>query len=187
MLRSRLRLAVAFILLLIPLLWWGLVTTDSGDEPAVQSSQDRVDFFIREATITHWNEQGEVAQELTSPLMRHFPELKDMHFDTPVTRIPQEQGGEFHVLAQEGRMPDSQKRIELAGNVRLYDNPPSGDNTEMLTEQLTLYPPRNYAQTNQPVRVVRGPDHTESRGMEVFFDEQRVELLSEVKGTYHAN
>jgi lipopolysaccharide export system protein LptC len=27
----------------------------------------------------------------------------------------------------------------------------------------------------------------ESQGMEVFFDEQRVELLSEVKGTYHAN
>ncbi|MET4000166.1 LPS export ABC transporter periplasmic protein LptC [Marinobacterium sp. MBR-109] len=187
MLQSRLRLAIALILLLVPLLWWGFASTRLSDEPILDNSAARIDFFVREARITRWNPSGEMAQELNSPLMRHYPEPAEMLFDKPITLIPREQGGELRILAQEGRMPDSQERIVLAGDVQLHDNPPSGSASEMLTERLTLYPPRDYAHTDLPVRVIRGQDHTEGRGMEVFFDEQRVELLSEVKGTYHAN
>ncbi len=187
MLQSRLRLSIALILLLVPLLWWGFASTRLNDEPLLDNGAARIDFFVREARITRWNQNGEMAQELSSPLMRHYPEPGEMLLDNPTTLIPREQSGEFRILAQEGRMPDSQERIVLAGDVQLHDNPPSGSASEMLTERLTLYPPRDYAHTDLPVRVIRGLDHMESQGMEVFFDEQRVELLSEVKGTYHAN
>jgi len=187
MLQSRLRLAIALTLLLVPLLWWGLSSTHLNDQPAVDNSAARIDFFVREAKVTRWDREGSAQQELSTPLMRHYADTEEMHLASPVTLIPGEQGGSVRIQAQEGRMPDSQERIVLAGDVQLHDNPPSGSATEMLTEQLTLYPPRDYAQTDLPVRVTRGKDHTESRGMEVFFDEQRIELLSEVKGTYHAN
>jgi len=187
MLQSRLRLAISLILLLVPLLWWGLASTDSHREPIPEASAERADFFIREARITRWDPQGDLAQTLESPLVRHYPDSGEIHLSTPRALIPGEQGNDFQIQALEGRMPDSQERITLAGDVQLHDNPPSGRITEMQTEQLILYPPRNYAHTDQPVRVTQGPDYTESRGMEVFFDEQRVELLSEVKGTYHAN
>jgi len=187
MLQSRLRLAISLILLLVPLLWWGLSSTDTGDKAAVSPGKERTDFFIRSARITRWDMAGEIAQELESPLLRHYPDAAEMHLESPRARIPDEPGKDFHIQAREGRMPDSQERIILAGDVLLHDNPPSGRLTEMRTELLTLYPPRDYAHTDQPVRVTRGPDYTDSRGMEIFFDEQRVELLSEVKGTYHAN
>jgi len=187
MLQSRLRLAISLILLLVPLLWWGFSATAPRREPTPGPDTEQTDFFIRDARITRWNLQGEVAQTLASPLIRHYPDAGEMHLNAPRARIPGEQGNDIHIQAREGRMPDSQERIILAGDVLLHDNPPSGRVTEMQTEQLTLYPPRDYAHTDQPVRVTQGPDHTESRGMEVYFDEQRVELLSEVKGTYHAN
>lgn len=187
MLQSQLRLAIALIMLLVPLLWWGLVSTGLNDDPIIEPGADRIDFFIREARITRWDNNGAIAQTLNSPLLRHYPESEEMHFDTPQMLIPREQGADFRIFANEGRMPDSQERIVLAGDVQLHDNPASGSAAIMLTEQLTLYPPRDYAHTDLPVKVTRDRDHTQGRGMEVFFDEQRVELLSEVKGTYHAN
>lgn len=187
MLQSRLRLAISLLLLLVPLLWWGLSSTETERKPAVSPDRERADFFIRSARITRWDMTGEIAQELESPLLRHYPEAAEMLMKQPRARIPDEQGNDLHIQAREGRMPDSQERIILAGDVLLHDNPPSGQLTEMRTDLLTLYPPRDYAHTDQPVRVTRGPDYTDSRGMEIYFDEQRVELLSEVKGTYHAN
>ncbi|MDY6891237.1 MAG: LPS export ABC transporter periplasmic protein LptC [Pseudomonadota bacterium] len=187
MLQGRLRLFIALVLLLVPLLWWGFSSAPLSDAPLANRGAERIDFFIRQARITHWNRQGETAQKLNAPLLRHYPEPGELRLDDPVVLIPREQGGEFRVLARQGRMPDSQERIILAGEVQLHDNPPSGSGSELLTERLTLYPPRDYAETDLPVKVVRDKDVTTSHGMEVFFDQQRIELLSEVTGRYHAN
>lgn len=186
MLNQRQRLLTAAALIAAPLLWWGLITPE---EPLISATGDhikRVDFFVREAEITRWHDNGNTGQVMTTPLMRHYPASKQMELTKPVTQVPREGGGEYRIQAASGTLPDSQTQILLAGNVKLHDNPASGLPTLMTTDELTLYPPRDYAHTEHPVQVQRGTDTTSAIGMDVFFDQQRIDLLSDVKGEYHA-
>ncbi len=185
MLSQRQRLLIAVALVAAPLVWWGLITPEDS-APATDSAQvEQVDFFIRNAEITRWQDDGSIGQVLTTPLMQHYPERATMQLETPVTRVPGNEGGHYLLSADQGSLPDSQEQILLAGNVRLQDNPATGLPGLMTTDQLILYPPRDYAHTDHPVRMQRGADTTSAVGMDLFFDQQRIDLLSDVKGEYH--
>lgn len=108
-----------------------------------------------------------------------------MELETPVTRVPRDDSGHYLLSADRGTLPDSREQILLAGNVQLHDNPAAGLPGQVTTDQLTLYPPRDYAHTDHPVQMQRGTDTTSAVGMDLFFDQQRIELLSDVKGEYH--
>ena len=169
-----------------PLVWWGVITPEETEDVTSNMPAEQVDFFIRTAEITRWQEDGSIGQVLTTPMMQHYPEHSLMQLEAPVTRVPREAGGNYLLSADQGTMPDSQEQILLAGDVQLHDNPAAGVPGLMTTDELTLYPPRDYAHTDHPVRMQRGPDTTSAVGMDLFFDQQRIDLLSDVKGEYHA-
>ncbi|GAA0689557.1 hypothetical protein GCM10009104_15070 [Marinobacterium maritimum] len=185
MLSQRQRLLITATLVAAPLLWWGLITPEENAPLTGDTPVEQVDFFIRNAEITRWQDDGTVAQLLTTPLMQHYPEQAAMRLETPVTRVPGKAGGHYLLSADQGTLPDSRQQILLAGNVQLHDNPAAGQPSLMTTDQLTLYPPRDYAHTDHPVRMQRGSDTTSAVGMDLFFDQQRIDLLSDVKGEYH--
>jgi LPS export ABC transporter protein LptC len=185
MLSQRPRLLIAAALIAAPLLWWGLVTPDDSEHVTTDGQVEQVDFFIRAAEVTRWKEDGSIAQVLTTPLMQHYPKQAAMQLDSPVTRVPRDNGGHYLLSANQGTLPDTQDEILLAGDVQLHDNPVAGLPGLMTTDQLTLYPPRDYAHTDLPVQMQRGQDNTTAVGMDVFFDQQRIDLLSDVKGVYH--
>ncbi len=187
MLSQRQRLLITAALVAAPLLWWGLITPTT-DAPSVSdTAAEQVDFFIRSAEITRWRDDGAIGQVLTTPLMQHYPEQAAMQLENPVTRVPGSGGGHYLLSADRGTLPDTQDQILLAGNVELHDNPAAGPSGLMTTDQLTLYPPRDYAHTDDPVRMQRGADTTSATGMDLFFDQQRIDLLSDVKGEYHVH
>lgn len=186
MLNQRLRLLIAAVLVATPLLWWGLVSPDRTSAPAPAADRERVDFFIRGAEVTRWQADGSVAQILTTPLLQHYPARAAMELDTPQLHMPGADRGHYLLRAERGTMPDARNRILLAGDVQLHDNPAADVPGRLYTDRLTLYPPRDYGHTDQPVRIERGADITTAVGMELFFDQQRIELLSDVKGEYHA-
>ncbi|MBA4503119.1 LPS export ABC transporter periplasmic protein LptC [Marinobacterium marinum] len=185
MLSQRQRLLIAAVLIAAPLLWWGLVTPDQSEPSSAAGPVEQVDFFIRNAEITRWQDDGSIGQVLTTPLMRHYPAREEMHLSTPEVQMPRGDGGFYLLNADEGTLPDSQEQILLAGNVQLHDNPTAGPGALMTTDRMTLYPPRDYAHTDDPVQMLRGTDTTSAVGMDLFFDQQRIELLSNVKGEYH--
>ncbi|GAA0788158.1 LPS export ABC transporter periplasmic protein LptC [Marinobacterium sediminicola] len=185
MLSQRQRLLIAATLVAAPLFWWGLGSPEDSDSQVSSTSVEQVDFFIRSAEITRWKNDGNVGQILTTPLMQHYPDRAAMILETPLTRVPAAADREYLLSADEGTLPDSQEQILLAGNVQLHDNPATGLPGLVTTDQLTLYPPRDYAHTDQPVLIKRGQDTTSAIGMDLYFDQQRIDLLSDVKGEYH--
>ncbi|MBV0933071.1 LPS export ABC transporter periplasmic protein LptC [Marinobacterium weihaiense] len=185
MLSQRQRLLTAAVLISAPLLWWGLHTPQETLPSATAPRVEAVDFFVRGAEITRWQDDGRTGQIMTTPLMRHFPAREQMELTMPLTRVPGADGGEYRIQAECGILPDSQNEVLLAGGVQLHDNPASGLPARLHTDTLTLYPPRDFAHTDAQVMVERGSDSTSATGMDVFFDQQRIDLLSGVKGEYH--
>ncbi len=187
MLNQRWRLVIAATLLTPPLLWlgWSGPTTHLPQPPS--GDEENVDFFIEQAQITRWQEDGTEANQISTVRMRHLPDLSLTRLDQPEVLVPtDDNSAPYRLKADTGEVPDSHQQVELAGNVLLHDNPQSEATIQLSTEQLTLYPDQNRAFTERTVQVQRGQDTTEALGMDVYFEEQRIELLSDVKGVYHA-
>lgn len=187
MLNQRWRLAVVATLLTPPLLWLGWSGPTVNTPAPSGGAEENVDFFIEQARITRWQEDGSEAHQINTELMQHLPELSLTRLHNPEVNVPgQGEATPYRLRADTGEVPDSHEQVELAGGVLLHDNSQSEATVKLSTEQLTLYPAEERAHTAQIVRVERGDDTTEALGMDVYFEEQRIELLSDVKGVYHA-
>jgi lipopolysaccharide export system protein LptC len=79
---------------------------------------------------------------------------------------------------------ESNDKLTLKGNVVVVQILKNGGPRELKTSVLYLEPSRRYAQTDKPVIITDASGTINATGMKIFFDEQRVELLSTVVGRY---
>lgn len=183
---ARIRLVIVILLLASTSFYWGLFGTHQ--KPITQLSEDpnRIDFFIRDAFITVFNEQGSIAHHVESPLLQHLPAPEWTLLELPVITRPND-AGFLQISSDHAKMLDDDSEIELAGNVKVIDNSLSDSPWILTTSILTFLPPENYAQTAAPVLIVQGKQRTDAIGMKAWFSEHQVDLLSEVSGYYVPN
>lgn len=79
---------------------------------------------------------------------------------------------------------DSNDKLTLIGNVVVKQILENGEPSELQTSILYLEPSRRYAQTDKPVIITDARGTINATGMKIFFDEQRIELLSKVVSRY---
>jgi lipopolysaccharide export system protein LptC len=183
--RARLLLALATVTPV--LLYWGFAGTDLSTEPDQRlDTPSSFDFFMRDATTTYWNRDGDIDYRWQTPELRHFPQRKGSELVAPTATQPTDDGGAYKMRANEGWIEDDQSQIALAGDVEVHHNPQTGPGSVLTTSTLNLYPPRDFARTDAPATLTRGNDRTDTVGLEVYFDERRVEMLSNVQGRYDA-
>ena len=78
----------------------------------------------------------------------------------------------------------SKDTLTLKGNVVVVQTHKNGEASELRTSVLYLEPSRRYAHTDKPVTINDAGGTIKATGMKIFFNEQRVELLSAVIGRY---
>ncbi|WP_409523269.1 LPS export ABC transporter periplasmic protein LptC [Nitrincola sp. MINF-07-Sa-05] len=183
----RLRILLALLIMVPLLLFWGffgIPTETSSERPPLP---DEVDFFIRDARIQLFGVDGQLQQEITTPLVQHLPGLEQVQMMTPVLTQSRADGSVLEIIADEAWMLDDESKIELAGDVQVIDNPVQGTPIIMTTSVLALFPPQDFASTEAAVTLTDGQSRTDAIGMQAWFSERRVELLSEVRGIYVKN
>lgn len=184
---GRLRLVVALAIITPLLLWWGLGGNSlPKNETARKDTDASFDFYMHDAKTSYWGEDGAFLRSWETPELLHYPTLKSSKLLTLSTLMPQEEGGTYKMRANEGWVMDDQSKIQLAGDVEVNHNPQSGAGSVLTTSTLSIYPPRDYAETDAPATLTREGERTDTTGLEVYFDERRVELLSNVRGRYDA-
>lgn len=180
---ARWRLILGLLILVITAIYWAFLGTPSSTNRGSSTDPNRVDFFISEAFITTFNPQGEMEKILTTPLLQHFPGQERTTFETPLLTLPGETG-DTQISSDQGFSLDDETKIELAGNVRVIDNSGSDVPWVLTTTVLTFLPPENFAETDAAVQIIQGKNRTDAIGMNVWFNERQVDLLSEVRGYY---
>lgn len=184
---NRIRLLIAVAFTTPALIYWGFsgttLPTETGPTSDTPSS---FDFFMRDATTTYWNRDGQIDYRWQATELRHYPQRKGSELNAPIASQPTESGGTYKMRANEGWMEDDQSQIALAGAVEVHHNPLTGPGSVLTTSTLNLYPPRDFARTDAPATLIRGNDRTDTVGLEVYFEEHRVEMLSNVQGRYDA-
>ena len=183
---TRLRLIIAFLILTLAGLYLALFDTPKEGPADRLDDSKRVDFFVRDALITKFNAQGDIEHIIHSPLLQHFPGKELTRLEQPHLIMPGDLG-DMQISSDEGFFLDDDSKIELAGNVQVIDNSISEIPWILSTSILTFLPPDNYAETDAAVRITQGRNQTDAVGMQVWFNEHQVDLLSEVRGYYVAN
>jgi len=184
---ARIRLLIALAIVTPVLIYWGVSGDSRPQHPGGAGEGDAgIDFFMRDARTVYWSAEGERAREWQTPELNHYPQRARSELQTPETSMPTDDGGLYKIRANEGWIIDDQSQIQLAGDVEVNHNPQSGPAGILTTDSLTIYPPRNFARTDEPATLVRDGERTDTVGLEVYFDQQRIELLSHVRGRYNA-
>lgn len=181
---ARLKLITGLALLLSALVYWGFFGGPSEILSGDPDDPTRVDFFIRDAYITTFDENGQLSRIIESPHLQHFPAPELMTLTSPLITLPRDDRGDTQISSDLGSMPDDESKIELAGNVRVIDNSAAQTPWVLTTSVLTLLPPEDYAETDAPVQIQQGINRTDAIGMQAWLKEQRIDLLSDVRGYY---
>lgn len=147
-------------------------------------SEERPDYFINGLVAVETNEQGKLSQRVEAAHLAHMPDTNVSLLEQPRLEVFRDNKVEWRAESREGQI-FGQQELLLSGNVELRQ-PGAKVPVWLNTESLRLFPQRHYAETDQAVVLRRGNSRVDGTGLELYGDEQRLVLLSKVRG-HHEN
>lgn len=160
------------------------------EEPSEKAVQEAPAFFMSDFVSSHFNEQGELAQRLTGTRADHYqPTGKASEKDYTVVLdfkadIYNSGQAPWHIVAHKGHATHKGERIELTGQVHLYQNDPIKGTTELFTEKLIYFTKRQIAETDTPVKIVSPQGVTTASKLNANLKTEIFTLTNKVKGIY---
>lgn len=145
------------------------------------------DFFMDNPRIRQLNEQGRPVYELTSDKATHQVNSDITELDEP--RLQYYREGEqppWQLRARYGEVTSQGDQVLLSQNVIIEQQLDPRTTRRLSTPELTVFPNRDYAETDQAVRIEAG-GVTTATGMKAYFNDGRIELLSNVRGEHEAH
>jgi lipopolysaccharide export system protein LptC len=165
--------------------WYYVNWQDKGQLLDEESLSSTVDMTVSQLTLRQFDAQGLLANELTTPFMRHVPNKNIHWFQTPHICIFQTDQPSWEIRAQQAKSWNGGQRIVFTKDVVVHQN--SGEKTAestFKTEKITYYPKEKKASTDRLVTFEQPGNIIQSTGMNAYLDEKRVELLHQARGTY---
>lgn len=181
------RLRTLLLLLFAVGTWWLVRQLDTaviGKRPDLAESPD---YYIEDFQMTTMDEQGRPARRLEAGYMEHYPNTDIKLLQRAYLVMYESASPAWHVRASRARVSADNQVIDLMGGVQIWREDVTGSRElEVEAEDLTVYTERRYGETLKPV-VIRTP-HSESRGtgMQVYLNESRLILTSQVRTHYEA-
>ena len=180
-------LILALVILLVIATSW---LSRRSSQPAPSAGEDAAqaaDYFIRgfEGTVT--GENGRPSHHLKADSLVHYGHSNITELEQPDLTVYQKPGEQWRIQSRHGRIEGESVNDEvlLEGKVvltlRSQQQP-----FKLRTELLRFYPDRRYAETESKVDISSPGGRITGVGMKVFGDDGRLQLLSDIRGTYDA-
>ncbi len=155
-------------------------------EPVAVKSQEPV-LVIQKFRAVRMTVAGLREYVLEAPLLKQLPDKLGTQVEQPQMDWyqPDGQTREWRLRSGQGWIASDQKQIRLEGEVVMTRTVESGQPPVTLTTRDVLVRPDiHYAETAAPARAVTPGGELRAVGMRAYLDQERLELLSEVRGVY---
>ena len=183
------RWKLAFTLIMVAgLSYWLLDTLIIDDKEALAKIAHYPDYYMENFNTLKMNENGAPKNHLSASYMAHYPDDNTTELDYPKLKIFRENKLPINVSADKGWVTSSNEVILLIGNVYLYQTNSSGEmNLELMTKDARVLIDKKYAETDKPATLINKNSITNSIGMRIYLQDQRMEFLNNVQTTIEKN
>jgi len=143
-------------------------------------------FYSRNMQLVTMNKQGQPEKKLIAERMIKFLDDETTEFKNPQYIAYDGKVPPTIIKASKGWLSKEGDEIKLSGTV--YIDREAAENFRpfhLITEQLSIFPEKNYAETDQPIKISSQKDWLNATGMQVWFtNPNKIKLLSRVRGHY---
>lgn len=143
------------------------------------------DYYLTNATVSQYNQEGILSSKISAERFTHIQEFgtTDMikpRFNFYIAGSDTDWFGK----ANEGLLLDSGAQINLTGDALVTNGPDIDRPLSLKSQSLRFFPQQNYAESDQQVSLVAKYSQLTGTGMRLNLDNQRLQLLQQVKGTH---
>ncbi len=160
---------------------WVLERTEA---PARSPAKNEPDLYMLNASINQFDETGQLQHQIQASRFTHFPLTDLTTMFSPKVSLEDTAGDSpWEITANEGRiLPPTAYReqiVELWDNVLAARSGVAGKFINIQTNSLTVYPDREYAETDQKVYIDNQTGRTTAAGMRAFLDTGKFVFFSD--------
>ena len=141
------------------------------------------DLYMLNATINHFGPEGELQHRIDAERFTHFPmtDVTTMQFPALVLERTRDSDS-WEITSSEGRiLPSSDYReevVELWSIVLASQSSKGNQFVSFQTQSLTVYPERDYAETDEPVIIKNQSGRTTAAAMKAFLNKGKFMFYS---------
>lgn len=155
------------------------------DLPAADSSQRIADHFLNQASIINFNLQGIPKSQINGSRLLHYPGDEDAELLDPHIIMYQDKGSPILITADKGWVNKDGTRVFFKGHTVVERKKSQANHFSRLdTPELTIWPNKEFAETDQHVKIMTDTTIATGTGMQAYLGSGRYYLLNNVKGHY---
>lgn len=165
---------------------WFLSTVESSLRESTPVDSELPVLYMDNFLATRMNVDGIREYTLASPHLVQLPGQGGTHLERPdIDVFADGQIRSWLIRAEQGWIAPQHEIIRLEEAVSITRPPASGKPPVVITTRnLVLHPDAGYAETVEPVRMETPDGVVDAIGLKAYLHEERLELLSEVRGNY---
>jgi lipopolysaccharide export system protein LptC len=183
-------------LALIALLVVGLLLLEKSPtvllDPVDTESSEFPYAYMTNIETTEFDTSGKMRYKMTTPAARFYqldpttPGPQDYTLiDHPrILFYAEGDTSPWYLSAVKGHTDASGERVRLTTDVEAQQDSNRHGLIRVTTSELLVLPAQQYAETDKAVKMRARQNEIETQGMRAYLDEDRIELLSQVRGTY---
>lgn len=156
------------------------------DQPAAQVDEGTIDYYATNARSVQFLPDGKLQYEMTSDKVEHVKASEVTLLTNPDMNIYRGTEFPWHVTSKRGEVNPDGTEVELIDSVRVARTDDKNRDTVITSSRMTVFPQKQYAQTEQDVRIDGAGGVSTGKGMKAYLKESRIHLLSNVRGQYEA-
>jgi lipopolysaccharide export system protein LptC len=189
MLNKKMRTILMFAvlgLLLAAVGYWNISPERFMDRPVASVDETQIDYYATNARAKQFLPDGGVQYEMTADRVDHMRASEVTLLTKPDMQLYRGTVYPWHVQSERGEVNPDGTEVELIDNVRVARTDQKNRATVIATSRMTVFPQKQYAQTEQNVRIEGAGGVSTAKGMKAYLNDSKINLLSNVRGLYEA-
>ena len=166
--------------------YWNISPERFLERPAAQVDETQIDYYAINAHSIQYMPDGRVQYDLTGDKVEHLMASDVTLVTKPDMHIYRGTVYPWHVQSEHAEVNPDGTEIELIDSVRVARTDELQREVIITSSRMTVFPQKQYAQTEQAVRIDGADGVTTGKGMKAYLNDSRIHLLSNVRGQYES-
>ena len=149
------------------------------------AARHQADAYATQVVIFHTDSEGNLYDQLKTPLSAHYPLSDSISLSTPLFNLFLKNNESWELSAQYGRLKENNNQLQLWDNVILKQKKAANTaHSTLTTSTLNIDLKEKTAETSAPVTITQANQQIHAIGLHADFTTKTIQLLSQVKGQF---